>query len=97
MVIDAGTVDEQGWGLGDTVQISTLQPKRPFTLVGVAQYGDLQSLGGISFTVFTLLAAQELLGREGQYDAISVAAREGVSEDDLVSAIEPVLRRTRRS
>ena len=41
--------------------------------------------------MFTLPAAQELLGREGQYDAISVAAREGVTEDDLVSAIEPVL------
>jgi putative ABC transport system permease protein len=91
VVIDAGTVDEQGWKVGDEVQISTLQPKRAFTLVGVAQYGELNSLGGLSFTVFTIPAAQELLGREGQYDAISVAARDGVSEDQLVSAIEPVL------
>ena len=91
MVLDAGTVDDQGWAVGDTVEISTLQPKRPFTLVGVAQYGNLQSLGGLSFSVFTVPAAQELLGREGQYDAISVAADEGVTEDDLVSAIEPVL------
>ena len=58
-------------------EISTLQPKRPFKLVGVAQYGEVESLGGISFVVFTIPAAQELLGREGQYDAISVAAREG--------------------
>ena len=36
-------------------------------------------------------AAQELLGREGQYDAISVAADEGISEDELVTAIQPVL------
>ena len=91
MVIDASTVDEQGWKVGDTVQISTLQPKRDFRLVGVAQYGDVDSLGGISFTVFTIPTAQELLGREGQYDAISVSAREGVSEDELVAAIEPVL------
>jgi putative ABC transport system permease protein len=91
VVLDAGTVDDQGWAVGDTVEISTLQPKRPFTLVGVAQYGNLQSLGGLSFSVFTVSAAQELLGREGQYDAISVAANEGVTEDDLVSAIEPVL------
>ena len=91
VVIDAGTVDEQGWKIGDTVQISTLQPKQPFTLVGVAQYGEVDSLGGLSFTVFTIPAAQELLGRKGQYDAISVAAREGVTEDELVTAIEPVL------
>jgi len=91
VVVDAETVDEQGWEIGDTVQISTLQPKRAFTLVGVAQYGEVNSLGGISFTVFTIPTAQELLGREGQYDAISVAAREGVTEDELVAAIEPVL------
>ena len=91
VVIDAGTVDKQGWEIGDTVQISTLQPKRAFTLVGVAQYGDVDSLGGLSFTVFTIPTAQELLGREGQYDAISVAATEGVTEDELVAAIKPVL------
>jgi putative ABC transport system permease protein len=91
VVIDAGTVDKQGWEIGDTVQISTLQPKRAFTLVGVAQYGEVDSLGGLSFTVFTIPTAQELLGREGQYDAISVAATEGVTEDELVAAIKPVL------
>jgi putative ABC transport system permease protein len=91
VVIDAGTADDQGYRVGETVQISTLQPKQAFELVGVAKYGELESLGGISFVVFTIPAAQQLLGREGKYDAISVAAREGVSEDDLVAAIEPVL------
>jgi len=91
VVIDAGTVDEQGWAVGDKVEISTLQPKRAFTLAGVARYGDLDSLGGISIAVFTIPTAQKLLDREGQFDAISVAASDGVSEDALVSAIEPVL------
>ena len=45
VVIDAGTADEQGYEVGDTVEISTLQPKRAFELVGVAQYGSLDSLG----------------------------------------------------
>src|SRR6185436_18856091 len=36
-------------------------------------------------------AAQQLLGREGQFDAISVAADEGIFEDELVSAIQPVV------
>ena len=91
VVIDAGTADEQDYAVGDTVEISTLKPKRSFELVGVAQYGSLDSLGGASFVVFTIPAAQELLDREGQYDAISVAAREGVSEEQLVAALEPVL------
>ena len=91
VVIDAGTADKQGYEIGDPVGIRTLQPAREFELVGVAQYGDVDSLGSLSFVVFTVPAAQELLDREGQYDAISAAAREGVSEEDLVAAIEPVL------
>jgi putative ABC transport system permease protein len=91
VVIDVGTADKQGYAVGDSVGISTLQPKQQFEIVGVARYGEVDSLGAISFVVFTVPAAQELLGREGQYDAISVAADEGISEDDLVSAIAPVL------
>jgi putative ABC transport system permease protein len=91
VVIDVGTADKQGYEVGDMVEITTLQPKRAFELVGVARYGSIDSLGNASFVVFTIPSAQELLDRVGQYDAISAAAREGVSEDELVKAIEPVL------
>jgi len=41
--------------------------------------------------VFTIPTAQELLEREGKFDAISVAAKEGVSADELVADIKPIL------
>ncbi|HUG64822.1 MAG TPA: FtsX-like permease family protein [Gaiellaceae bacterium] len=91
VVIDVGAADKQGYEVGDKVGIRTLQPTREFELVGVAQYGDLDSLGSINFVIFTVPTAQLLLDREGQYDAISVAGREGISEEELVAAIEPVL------
>ena len=91
VVIDAGTADKQDFSVGDTVEIATLLPKREFEIVGVAQYGGLDSLGTATVAVFTIPAAQELLDRPGQFDAISVAAKEGVSEEDLVAAIEQVL------
>ena len=91
IVIDAGTADKQGYEIGDAVGVRTLQPTREFVLVGIAQYGGVDSLGSLSFVVFTVPAAQELLGRDGQYDAISVAGNEGLSEEELVAAIEPVL------
>jgi putative ABC transport system permease protein len=91
VVIDAGTADDQGYALGDTVEIATLVPKRAFELVGVAQYGGVDSLGTATFAVFTVPTAQELLDREGQYDAISVSAAEGTSEDELVSALQGAL------
>ena len=67
------------------------KPVRPFRVTGVAQYGSVSSLGSATFVVFTIPVAQELLEREGQFDAISVAAKQGVTPEQLVSAIEPVL------
>jgi putative ABC transport system permease protein len=91
VVIDANTADEQGYKIGDTVRIATLQPVKSFRLVGLAQYGDVASLGSATFTVFTIPAAQQLLDREGQYDDIAVAAKEGVSQQQLVQEIRPIL------
>jgi putative ABC transport system permease protein len=91
VVIDAGTADKQGYAVGDSVAISTLRPTRSFELVGVAQYGGIDSLGTATFAVFTIPAAQELLDRPGQFDAVSAAAREGVTEDALVQAIGQIL------
>jgi putative ABC transport system permease protein len=91
VVIDARTADKHGYEVGDAVEISTLEPRRRFELVGVARYGGVDSLGNASFTVFTIPTAQELLGREDEFDAISVAGEEGISEDELVAAIAPVL------
>ncbi|MBA2568709.1 MAG: ABC transporter permease [Actinobacteria bacterium] len=91
VVIDAGTADEQKYGVGDTVRIGTLKPVRPFRVTGIAQYGSVSSLGSATFAVFTIPTAQELLEREGQFDAISVAAADGVTPEQLVSTIEPIL------
>ena len=52
---------------------------------------SVSSLGTVTFAVFTIPAAQELLEREGQFDAISVAAKQGVSPEQLVADIRPIL------
>ncbi|MBA2641937.1 MAG: ABC transporter permease, partial [Actinobacteria bacterium] len=91
VVIDAGTADEQKYAVGEKVQISTLEPTRAFELVGIAQYGNVDSLGTATFAVFTIPAAQDLFEREGQFDAVSAAAKDGVTEDDLVQAIAAAL------
>jgi putative ABC transport system permease protein len=91
VVIDAGTADKEDYAVGDPVEIVTLEPKQTFEVVGVARYGEVNSLGTATFVVFQLEAAQNLLDRQGQFDAISVAAREGTTPAELVAAIEPVL------
>jgi len=96
VVIDAGTADKEGYTSGDTVEIATLKPKQKFEVVGVAKYGDVNTLGTATFVVFELRAAQTLLDREGQFDAISVAGKAGTTPQQLVSQIEPVLPETAR-
>ena len=91
VVIDSGTADDEGYRVGEEIGISTLQPVRRFEVVGIAQYGGVESLGSTTFAVFTIPAAQALLDREGQFDAISVAAKPGVTEDELVREIRPIL------
>jgi putative ABC transport system permease protein len=90
-VIDQGTADKQGYEVGDRVLISTIRPKQAFTLTGIAKYGEVGSLGTATFAVFDLETAQRLLDREGQFDAISVAAKPGVAAQELVSEIRPIL------
>jgi putative ABC transport system permease protein len=91
VVIDVGTADEQGYKIGDPVKIATVQPVSEFKIVGLAQYGDVSSLGSATFAVFTIPAAQALLDREGQFDAISVAGKSGTTPQKLVSEIRPIL------
>jgi ABC-type antimicrobial peptide transport system permease subunit len=91
VVIDSQSADEQGFKVGDTIQVATLKPVQPFKLVGLAHYGAVASIGSATFTVFTIPEAQLLLDREGQFDAISVAAKDGVTPDKLVQQIRPIL------
>lgn len=91
VVIDEGTADRQGYRVGDRIGIATLQPARQFELVGIASYGSVQSLGTATFAVFDIPTAQELLEREGQLDAISAAAKPGVTPEELVAQLKEAL------
>src|SRR3712207_8665192 len=75
------TADEHSFAIGDTVRVSTRKPVEEFEVVGLAQYGSTESLGAATFVAFTISEAQRLLEREGQFDAIAVAAREGVAPE----------------
>jgi putative ABC transport system permease protein len=91
VVIDATTADEQGYKVGDSIKIATLKPVRSFDLVGLAQYGDVASIGSATFSVFSIPTAQVLLDRVGTYDTISVDGKEGVTQQALADEIKPIL------
>ena len=91
VVVDAGTADREDFALGETIEISTLQPKQEFEVVGIARYGEVESIGTATFAIFDVATAQTLFDREGQFDAISVAGTDGTTPEALVADIEPLL------
>src|SRR5439155_11687983 len=82
VVIDPETARNEHFQLGDSIGVAANGPTQTYKVVGVAKYGDVESLGGATFAVFTIPAAQKLLHIHG-YTAISVAAKQGVSQDLL--------------
>jgi putative ABC transport system permease protein len=91
VAIDAGTAEKQGYAVGDRIAIATLEPVREFEVAGIAQFGDVQSLGTATVAIFDVATAQQLFDREGLYDGISVAAVNGVTPEELVEDLRPIL------
>jgi putative ABC transport system permease protein len=91
VLLDAGTAEKEGLRVGDRVGVSTRKPVREFELVGIARFGSVSSIGSATFAVFDIPTAQDLFDKEGQLDGISIAAREGVTPEQLVQEIRPIL------
>jgi putative ABC transport system permease protein len=91
VVVDKGTADDQHLKVGSKIGVTSRSGKESFTVVGVAKYGDVNSLGGATIGVFDVPTAQRLLGKQGQLDTIYVAADPGVSDKQLVKDLKPVV------
>jgi putative ABC transport system permease protein len=95
VVLDENTVDDAGYRVGAQVPI-VFRSGTPetFTLVGVFRFGDSGGRPGATSAGFTPAAAQRLLGREGEWDAIYVAADSGVSQEQLARSVRATIPRS---
>jgi putative ABC transport system permease protein len=91
VVIDANTASNNGFGVGDMIGVAALGPVKQYEITGIARFGSVDSIGGATFAVFDLPTAQTLFQKRGQLDSISVAAKTGVSPEELVQALEPLI------
>ena len=90
VVIDPDTAKNDHFEVGQTIGVAADGPVRKFHIVGIAKFGDVESLGGATFAVFTIPTAQTLLHIKG-YTAISVAAKSGVPKQKLVSELRSLV------
>ncbi len=91
VVIDRGSANNGDLAVGDRTTILTPAPVA-VTVVGIATFGELDSLGPTTYTAFTLDAARSLLlDRPDAVSAVLVAAEEGVNGTTLRDEIAQLL------
>jgi putative ABC transport system permease protein len=91
VAIDAGTAAKEHYKVGDSVVVSTLGKKHTYRVSGTVSFGGVDSLGFASVATWDVPTAQTLLHREGRFDGISIAAKEGTSVAELTRAVRPLL------
>ena len=88
--IDESTADREGYEIGDTLRIAGPAGVKGYEIVGLQRLGSTSS-GGSSTAQLTLEEAQRLTDKQGELDAVSVQAAEGVTEAELARRIDRVL------
>ena len=92
VVIDAKTVADNEFALGDTISIvAPAAPAADYTLVGIAGFGELDNLGGATSALFDLRTLQTILGREGQLTGASIQVTPGADVEEVITRLEPAL------
>jgi putative ABC transport system permease protein len=92
VVLDAKTAEDNEFSIGDTVNIvSPTGPATPYTMVGVAGFGDLDNLGGATSSLFDLRTLQTLIEHEGQLSGGSIQVEAGADVDEVLARVEPEL------
>ncbi|MGA8217181.1 MAG: FtsX-like permease family protein [Solirubrobacterales bacterium] len=77
--------------VGDHIGLETSHGTQPVTVVGLVDFGGSGSAAGYGFTMATPRDVQRWYDQRGQVGQISVAARPGVSPDQLVRAIRRIV------
>ena len=86
VVIDRSTAEKHGFRVGEPVRVAGEGPVRSYTLTGIVRFGDVDSLGGATIALFDVATARQVLAKDG-FDAIAVAAKDGVGDERLIDAI----------
>jgi len=82
------TADDENLRVGQRVGLTTDVGTRQFTISGIFNFGDVQSIGGATVVTMTFDEAQRLFDRRGETSVIYASAEPGVSPAELVSRIK---------
>lgn len=91
VVVNRGAARDGGLRVGDRAVVDTPAPV-PVRVVGIVTFQNADGFGGSSYTGFSLAGArQHLTDRPDQVTSILVKAAPGVSQQQLVAGLRPLL------
>ena len=91
VVIDVSTADKKDLTVGDPIGVQVEGAVQTLRISGLVKFGSVSTIGGATLAGFDLPTAQELFEKKGKLDQIRVAAKDGISPQQLVAAIRPIL------
>jgi putative ABC transport system permease protein len=90
VAIPKGTAETNHFKVGDKLQIADEAPKKLYTISGIVTISGVDSFGGGVIAVLTLPEAQRMTGHGDAYDEIEVAAKPGVTPEQLRARVAKV-------
>jgi putative ABC transport system permease protein len=87
VVIDLGSANRGGVAVGDTITVLTASEPRQFTVSGIATFGEVDSPGGATVSLYDLATAQELFATPETFATIAAVAGPDVTQEELATAI----------
>ena len=91
VALDVTTAKKAGFVAGDQMTVLLASGRQRVMVTGTFGLGSNDNVGGASIVAFPQAQAERLLGRPGEYDALRVAAADGVSIAELQSRLTKVL------
>ena len=91
LVVDESTANKEDFRLGESIGVQAEGPAQRLRISGLVRFGTVSTIGGATLAGFDLPTAQELFGKRGRLDEIAVAAKPGVSDEELVRDLQAKL------
>src|SRR5262249_52057428 len=79
---------DNGYALGDSLQIPFASGTTPFTIVGIAGFQSNPNYSGSTAVLFDTATAQKHLVGDRQFSWIAVTAQPGVSQSDVRTSVQ---------
>jgi putative ABC transport system permease protein len=91
LVIDKSTAHKKDLEVGQTIGVQARGPVERLRISGLVKFGAVSTIGGATLAGFDLSTAQKLFDKLGKLDQIRIAAKNGVSQQQLLAETRRIL------